>query len=189
MIHDRHTASDIVVKLNTVTSNSNGEPVSQSKEYSKSYRNEGRYHWDVSVGMPVRSIKEIEFSSENGTVTAKKKEKQNAYGFLNLFPRAVDLQGKSFLTSPHFVLGVPISGKPLDRPVIGIGTGLYTKQFKLNFFAGVAFNRIREPRALAAGDSATANQLENDLRTRRVTKFVFGINFPVRQFIAAVKGK
>ena len=188
MIQVRHMASDVIVKLNAVTSNSNGEQISQSKEHMKSYLNEGRYHWDVSVGMPVRSIKEIEFSSENGTVTAKKKEKQNAYGFLNLYPRAVDLHGNSFLTSPHLVLGVPISGKPLDRPMIGVGTGIYRTQFKINFFAGVAFNRIREPRVLGVGDSATSNQLESDLQSRRVRKFVFGINFPVKQFIEAVKG-
>lgn len=184
----RHAASDMIVKLNTVTANDNGQQISQSKEYSKSYLNEGRYHWDVSLGMPVTSIKELSFSADGGVVTAKKKERQNAYGFLNLFPRAVDLNGKSYLTSPHFVLGVPISGKPLDRPIVGVGTGLYTEQFKVNFFAGVAFNKVREPRTLAAGQAATEGQLESDLQTRRVRKFVFGINFPVKQFIDAVKG-
>jgi hypothetical protein len=184
----RHTASDMVVKLNTVTATSGGDPISQSKEYSKKYLNEGRYHWDVSIGMPLKGIKELEFSAENGVVTAKKTERQNAYGFLNLFPRAVNLNGKSYLTSPHFVLGVPISGKPLDRPLVGVGTGFYTQQFKVNFFAGIAFNKVREPRTLAAGQAATEGQLESDLETRRVRKFVFGINFPVKQFIDAIKG-
>lgn len=187
MLLVRYRASDMVVKLNTVTANEDGRLISQSKEDSKQYLNEGRYHWDVSVGMPVKSIKQLEFSSENGIVTAKKKEKQNAYAFLNLFPLAVDLNGKSYLTSPHFVIGVPISGKPLDRPIVGVGTGLYTKQFKMNFFAGIVFNKVREPRTLGAGQAATTGQLESDLQTRRVRKFVFGINFPVRQFIEAVK--
>lgn len=184
----RHTASDVVVKLNTVTAGDNGDQVSQSKEHSKTYLNEGRYHWDVSIGMPVKGIKELEFSAENGVVTAKEKERQNAYGFLNLYPWAVDLHGKSYLTKLHAVLGVPISGKPLDRPVVGLGTGFYTEQFKINFFAGVAFNKVREPRTLAAGQAATGAQLESDIETRRVRKFVFGINFPVKQFIDAVKG-
>ena len=188
LMRPRHLPSDVIVKLNTVTANNEGQHISQSKEYSNSYVNEGRYHWDVSVGMPVVSIKELEFSSENGVVTAKKKERQNAYGFLNIFPRAVDLNGKSFLTSPHLVLGVPISGKPLDRPVVALGTGLYTKLLKINFFAGVAFNRVREPKTLGAGQAATTGELEADLESRRVKKFVFGINFPVRQFIEAVKG-
>lgn len=193
IVQFKHMASDMVVKLNTVTVSNSGQPVAQSKDYSNSYLNEGRYHWDVSFGLPVKSIKELEFStstdSKGSVVSVKKKERQNAYGFLNIFPKAVNLSGKSFLTSPHFLFGVPISGKPLDRPIIGIGTGLYTEKFKMNFFAGVAFNRVREPRTLKAGDAATANQLEEDLQTRRVRKFVFGINFPVRQFIDALKGK
>jgi hypothetical protein len=86
------------------------------------------------------------------------------------------------------VLGVPISGKPLDRPVVALGTGLYTKLLKVNFFAGVAFNRVREPRTLSAGEAATTGELEADLQSRRVKKFVFGINFPIRQFLDALKG-
>jgi hypothetical protein len=184
----RHTASDVIVKLNTVTTGGTGEPVSQSKEDEKRYLNEGRYHWDVSVGMPVKAFKELEFSSEDGIITAKKVDRQNAYGFLNLYPRAVDLHGKSYLTSFHGVLGVPISGKPLDRPLIGLGTGFYTEKFKINFFAGVSFNKVREPRTLAAGEDATESELQSDIQTRRIRKFVFGINFPVKQFIDAVKG-
>lgn len=193
MMQFRYIASDMVVKLNTVTSNDGGNQVGQSKEYSKSYVNEGRYHWDVSFGLPVKSIKELEFSTEaNGSgsvVTVRKKERQNAYGFLNVFPKAVDLSGRSYLTSPHFVFGVPISGKPLDRPIVGIGTGLYTDKLKVNFFAGIAFNKVREPRTLTVGEAATTNQLENDLQSRRVKKFVFGVNFPVKQFIKAIKGQ
>lgn len=184
----RYQASDVIVKLNTVTGGGSGEPVSQSKDDEKQYLNEGRYHWDVSVGMPVKAFKELEFSSEDGIVTAKKVDRQNAYGFLNLYPQAVDLHGKSYFTTLHAVLGVPISGKPLDRPLIGLGTGFYTKLFKMNFFAGVSFNKIREPRTLAEGEAATESQLQSDIQTRRVKKFVFGINFPIKQFIDAVKG-
>jgi hypothetical protein len=184
----RHMASNIVVNLNAVTANDIGQPISQSKEHSNSYLNEGRYYWDVSLGLPVNSIKELEFSAESGVITARKKDRQNAYAFLNLFPRAVDLSGKSYLTSPHFVFGVPLSSKPLDRPIVGVGTGLYTEQFKINFFAGVAFNKVSEPKTLSAGQAASAGQLENDLETRRVAKFVFGVNFPVKQFIDAIKG-
>lgn len=190
----KYLASQMVVKVNTVTSDPvSGQQVEQSKEYSKSYENEGRYHWDVSIGLPVKGIKELEFTVDNnGTnsiVSTRKKERQNAYGFLNLFPWAVDLKGDSFLTSPHFLLGVPISGKPLDRPIIGVGTGIYKDMFKINLFAGAVFNRVREPRTLQVGEQATPGQLENDLRTRRVTKFVFGINFPLRTIFSDLGGK
>jgi hypothetical protein len=189
----KYLASDMIVKVNTITSDASGQQVEQSKEYTKEYDNEGRYYWDVSVGMPVKSIKELEFTVEsNGSstvVSTKKKERQNAYAFLNLFPKAVDLKGDSFLTSFHFLLGVPITGKPLDRPMIGVGTGIYKDMLKLNLFAGLVFNRVREPKTLQVGDNSTPFQLENDLRSRRVTKFIFGVNFPIRQILSSIRAK
>jgi hypothetical protein len=83
----------------------------------------------------------------------------------------------------------PISGKPLDRPMIGLGIGSYKTGFKFNLFAGAVFNRVREPRTLAAGQAATTGQLEADLQTRRVTKFIFGFNIPVKQFKDALTPK
>lgn len=185
----RYSASDLIVQVNAVTPDADLQIKEQNKDYSKKYDNEGRYLWDVSVGMPVTSIKELEYKVDNSVVSVKQVDRQNAYGFLNIFPRPVDLEANSFLTKPHLVLGVPISGKPLDRPIVALGTGIYRDFFKINFFAGVAFNKVREPRTLQVGDPATENQLETDIRTHRQPKFVFGINFPVRQFIEAIKKK
>ncbi|HEX8355375.1 MAG TPA: Ig domain-containing protein, partial [Pyrinomonadaceae bacterium] len=163
----------------------------QQKAYEKVYDNEGRYHWDVSVGLPVKGFKEVKYDAENGQVTAREVNRQNAYGFLNLFfnPRGVDTKGEEFIKTPHLVLGVPISGKPLDSPMVGLGMGVYKTNFKFNLFAGVVFNRVREPRTLAAGETATPAQLEGDLQTRRVTKFIFGFNIPVKQFKEALTPK
>jgi hypothetical protein len=163
----------------------------QPKSYEKVYDNEGRYHWDVSVGLPLKGIKEVKYDAENGQVTAREVNRQNAYGFLNLFlnPRGVDTKGEEFIKTPHLVLGVPISGKPLDRPMVGLGMGFYKTSFKFNVFAGAVFNRVREPRTLAAGQIATPAQLEGDLQTRRVTKFIFGFNIPVKQFKDALSPK
>jgi len=187
----RYSASDMIVQVNAVTPTSDIQVNQQNKDYSNKFVNEGRYWWDISVGMPANSIKELEYTvdttGQNNVVSVKKKERQNAYGFLNLFPMKVDLQANSFLTKPHFVLGVPISGKPLDRPIVGVGTGVYRDFFKINFFAGVAFNKVRQPSTLQVGSQSTEGELEADLRTKRQAKFVFGINFPVRQFVTALK--
>ncbi len=163
----------------------------QPKNYSKVYDNEGRYHWDVSAGIPVKSFKEVTYDVENQQVTAKEITRQNAYGFLNIFlnPRGVDTKGDQFYKTPHLILGVPISGKPLDRPVVGLGIGFYKPQVKFNLFAGIVFNRVREPQTLGNGMTATAAQLQSDLRTRRVRKFVFGINLPIKQFKDALSKK
>lgn len=42
-------------------------------------------------------------------------------------------------------------------------------------------------RTTGEGSAATAGQLEADLRTRRVRKFVFGINLPVSRLKDAIK--
>ncbi len=182
----RYAASDMLVKVNTITSNDS--QVEQSKDYSKKYLNEGRYHWDVSVGVPLKSIREVEFKTDaNNRVTTAAKERESVYGFLNIFPKKVDLLSESFLTLPHFVFGVPLASKPLHHPFAGLGYGIYKTPIKFNLFAGVVFNRERVPQTLAVGSPATSDQLDSDLRTRWVRKFMFGINFPISQIKDALK--
>jgi hypothetical protein len=186
----KYTASELLVKVNAVTSTANGEPVEQSKEYSMKYTDEGRYHWDVSIGLPVKTLRELTFVSDatNGNrIATSAKERQDVYGFFNYFPKAVDLKGEHFLTWPHFLLGVPLAGKPLQRPILGIGTGMYKAPIKFNIFAGVVFIRERVPTTLNVGQQASQTQLDNDLHTRWVRKFTFGINFPIGQIKQAIK--
>jgi hypothetical protein len=150
---------------------------------SEVYDDEGRYYWDVSLGMPVQGVKELQYKADDGVVRPRELKRENAYGFLNIFPTKVDVKGDDFLRWPHLVMGVPISGKPLDRPVIALGAGIGKKKFFVfDAFAGVVFNRVREPSTLSAGDAATENELQSDLRSRRVRKFIFGVNFPVSIF-------
>jgi hypothetical protein len=185
----KYTASDLVVKVNAVSSSASGRPVEQSKEHSKTYDNEGKYHWDVSVGLPVQSVRELRFKSDGNRVFAESKEKQSIYGFLNIYPKAVDLKSDKFFTVPHFVLGVPLASKPLHRPFVGVGTGLFKMPIKFNLFAGIVFIRERVPRTLGEGAAATTGQLEADLHTRWVRKAMFGINLPVSQIKDAIKSK
>ena len=180
--------SDIAVASEIIIRNAQSEAVQQPKTYSKTYDNEGKYWWDVSIGVPLKEVKEVQFNSEGGTVTAKEVTRQNAYGFLNIFFWKQDLTGDSFLTAPHLVLGVPISKKPLDRPVVGLGYGIRKFSIKFDFYAGVVFNRVREPRTLTPGEAATEGQLEADFQTKRVRKFVFGVNLPLRQVKEALTG-
>jgi len=173
--------SDMVVSGSVAV---NGE---QAKEFTRTYDNEGRYRWDVSIGLPVKTFKELQFNSDGGRVTTAKKDRQNAYGFLNIFPVPVDTKGEAFLTIPHGIVGLPLASKPLHHPFLGIGTGVFKSPIKFNVFAGVIFHRERVPRTLAEGAAATPDQLEGDLRTRWVRKFTFGVNFPIGQIKDALK--
>ena len=69
--------------------------------------------------------------------------------------------------------------------MVGLGIGFYKTSLKFNLFAGAVFNRVREPQTLGAGQTATGAELEADMRTKRVTKFIFGFNIPVGQFMKA----
>jgi hypothetical protein len=200
MLNVQDLPSDLIVQSNFVfvddrsrvaKEGDDSKQTQQPQSYSKTYDNEGRYHWDVSVGIPLKSFKEVTYDVENQQVTAKTINRQNAYGFLNLFlnPNGVDTKGAEFYKTPHLMLGVPISGKPLDRPVVGLGIGFFKPKVKFNLFAGVVFNRVSEPQTLANGQTATQAQLQADLRTRRIRKFVFGINLPIKQFKDALSKK
>jgi len=188
----KYHASEILVKLSAIPTQSGGAPAEQSKESSLKFVNEGKYHWDVSVGLPVKTLRELTFVSDatNGNrISASAKERQDVYGFFNFFPVKVDLKGDHWLTAPHFLFGVPLASKPLHRPIAGIGTGMYKGPVKFNIFAGVVFIRERVPTALSVGQTASQTQLDNDLHTRWVRKFTFGINFPVSQITSAIKSK
>ncbi|HSS22244.1 MAG TPA: hypothetical protein VLL54_19390 [Pyrinomonadaceae bacterium] len=185
MILVRYSASDMLVKVNAITADD--APVEQAKDYSKKYLNEGRYHWDISLGLPIKSVKELEYKSEGNQVTTAAKERQSVYGFVNVFFKKVDLSGEDFLTPPHFVFGLPLATKPLHHPFAGLGYGVYKTPVKFNLFAGIVFNRERVPTNLNVGDAATSSQLESDLHTRWVRKFMFGINFPMSQIKDAIK--
>jgi len=159
----------------------------QSQVLTRTYDNEGRYHWDVSVGVPVKTIRELQFSSDGNKVTATGKDRQNVYGFLNIYPWAVDVKDAKALTPPHFVFGVPLASKPLHHPFAGIGIGVYKAPIKFNVFGGIVFNRELVPSTLTVGSTATPSQLESDLHPRWVRKFLWGINFPVGQIKDAIK--
>lgn len=160
----------------------------QPTEFTKTYVNESRHLWDISVGLPAKSLKEVQYVAADNTIRTKEVSRTNAYGFLNIFPYPTDLTDKRFPWYPHFVFGVPISGKPLDRPIAGIAKGFNIKSFKFDMFVGGVFNKVSEPRTLGVGETATQSELESDLRTKRVTKLAFGFNIPVSVFKKAIAG-
>ncbi|HZI88691.1 MAG TPA: hypothetical protein VFD48_17800 [Pyrinomonadaceae bacterium] len=159
----------------------------QTQVLTRTYDNEGRYHWDVSLGVPIKTIRELQFVSDGNKVTTSAKDRQDVYGFLNIYPWKVDVKDEKALTPPHFLVGVPLASKPLHHPLIGIGFGIYKAPIKFNIFGGVVFNRELVPRTLTSGSNATPAELEADLHPRWVRKFSWGINFPISQIKDALK--
>ena len=169
-----------------------GDKQSQdAQSFAKTYTNEGRSLWDVSVGFQLKATKELQYNADDGIVRTKNADRQNAFGMLNFYPWKVDVRGDehNLLRTTHFFVGVPISGKPLDNPIAGMGWGIYKTPLKVNFFAGITFTRVRDPNSLGAGQKATQSQLQSDFREHRVHKFIFGVDFPISQIKDALKKK
>ena len=153
------------------------------------FDNEGRYLWDVSIGIPVHKIKEVQYSSSAGTVEAKQVEKQNAYAMFNLMPWPVDIKDPKSNLVPRILLGFPLGGDPWSKLFAGCGIGLPKYMAGSQFFAGVVFNRVSMPSTLTAGASASEAELQNNSRLQMEKKLVVGINVPVKSIMDKLLNK
>ena len=180
----KYRTSDITVKLIQLIDQGLGQ-VEKNQISAQTYDNEGRTRFDISLGVPVTKVKELQFDASDNTVRSKNTDRQHVYAFLNIFLKPVDTKGVTVNSFPHFMVGVPISGKPLDSPFVGMGYGFN----KIQVFTGVVINRERRPSTLITGDMATQNQLESDLKNVYKPKFMVGLNFPLKQIIDALSSK
>jgi hypothetical protein len=148
------------------------------------FNDEQLYWWDASVGIPVHKIKDLQYSESDNTVVASQVDKQSAYAMFNLMLHPVDLSNPKSNVWPRLLVGFPLSSSPWDSLFAGGGIGIPWKPVQnFQFFAGVAFNRGKQPTTLNAGSSATNAQLQNDLQVKTTPKFTFGINVPVKSVL------
>lgn len=180
----KYRTSDITVKMIQLIDQGLGE-IEKNQISAQTYDNEGRTRFDISLGVPVTKVKELEFDASDNTVRSKNTDKQHLYAFMNIFVKPVDTKGVTVNSFPHFMVGVPITGKPLDSPFVGIGYGFN----KIQIFTGVVINREKRPSTLMMGDMATQNQLESDFKYVYKPKFMVGLNFPLKQIIDALSSK
>jgi len=100
----------------------------------------------------------------------------------------VDLSNPRDNWWPRILVGFPLASSPWDKLFAGGAIGLPLKPFNnFQFFAGATFIRTTRPATLAAGESATNAQLQNDLKAKTTPKFTFGINVPVKSVIDKLK--
>jgi hypothetical protein len=145
--------------------------------------NEGRYWWDASIGIPVHKIKDVQYSSSEGTVEAKQVDKQSAYAMFNVMAWPVDIKNPKSSLVPRLLLGFPLSSSPWDSLFVGGGVGIPKIMLGNQFFAGVVFNRVSKPQTLAAGAAASPAELANDSRLQTEKKLMIGINVPVKSVL------
>lgn len=152
---------------------------------AQKFDNEGLYFVDFSVGVPVRKVSQLSFDSTNGLVTAKEVDKTSIMAFLNLYARPVDIKRTGYDMVPHFVGGVAIAKKPLDKIFVGAGFGPVVA----NFYIGALFVKQQQLSNLAPGAAATPGQVGNDIRHRYKAQVGFGLNLPVGAIVEKLKKK
>ena len=149
------------------------------------FDNEGKYLVDFSVGVPVRKMSELEFTSTNNTVTANEIDKTKLFAFVNVYPIPVDIKSSSPHLIPHFVGGVALEKQPLHKIFVGAGFGPVVA----NFYIGALFVKQQELQTLNPGDPASPDQVGADKRRRFKPQVAFGLNLPVGAIVEKLKGK
>lgn len=138
--------------------------------HAVTFDNEGKYFWDVTVGVPVNKMSLLEYSDANGAFAPKVVNKQSVYGMVNLYPWPVDIKsGTARWLMPRAVIGLGLTGRPGDNFLLGGAWGLP----QLQFFVGSGFATHRELKA--GSDPANGSNYTQKYSSR----LTYGINIPV----------
>ena len=173
-----HRPSDMTIEPNYTTA----AGVTKLGDAQK-FDNEGKYRLDFSVGVPVRKISQLSFDSTNGLVTAKEVDKTDIMAFVNIHPIPIDIKRTGYNKIPHFLGGVAIANKPLDKIFVGAGFGPVVA----NFYVGALFVKQDALTSLSPGDAATPGQVSNDVRRRYKAQVGFGLNLPIGAIVEKLK--
>lgn len=146
----------------------------------QTYDNEGLYYWDVSLGIPISSVTQLDFETSGGQVFAKQVDSAQLLALANVFIRPVDTKNVKFQLVPSPIVGLALSKKPLTKVLVGLSIGLN----KVQVFGGRQWTEVKKAPvagAAAADAAAGGTQYQQD--------WVAGINVPVRQVIDFLKAK
>lgn len=137
---------------------------------TKTFDDEGRYFWDVSVGLPLKSVTDVNLDSTDPALLPKSIDRQNLFAVLNIFFVPVDTKDVQRRLIPHLVVGVAIAKRPLDKVLVGGSVGLSFAEV----FAGWRWDRT--PRT----DPSSATGTTIDASSPYARSVVVGLNVPVR---------
>ncbi len=151
----------------------------------KTFDNEGRYHVDFSVGVAIKQIRNISYTSSSNTLVPTSIDKNSIFAFVNYYPKPFDIKSSGLSKYPHVVAGFGIVSKPLQKAFIGAGFG----PIFANFYAGVLLNTKRLPVQSGCGHTPTAAEAAGTLTNKTCPEFGFGLNVQVGSVLDALKSK
>lgn len=156
------------------------------------FDSEGDHIWDVSIGIPIKRVEELQYDQTNNIIQSRQVDKSSILALGNLYLRPIDLRkiGKQF--SPALAFGVGLQGKFRDRVFAGVTTNLppiksvpFTQSGWFQLFrpwVGVMFLNTSRPAVNPAPGSPT-------LVEKTVRKLGYGLNIPVMSVIQKLTSK
>jgi hypothetical protein len=146
---------------------------------NQTFNNEGLYRFDFSAGVPLKSVKQLQYDSTGGAVTPTTVDKYTVFGLFDYFFKPVDISTDYKITQPYLVTGLGLTGKPWERTLIGLGFGYG----KISGFIGANWNRTQTGVMTQNGVSTPIRQWDPH------PKLVFGVNLTARQLASFLKPK
>jgi hypothetical protein len=146
--------------------------------------NEGKYHTDFSVAVPILKITDFTYTDTSGTLAPASYNKQRLLAAFDFHPWAVDLKGSGFDIHPYLLTGVGLGSQPLQRTFFAVGWG----PAYANFYAGVLLNSRHVPSGTSCGQSPPAAAPAGaKVGVQSCAQFTFGINMGVGAVVNAMK--
>lgn len=150
---------------------------------AKKFDNEGKYHTDFSVAVPITKITDLTYASTSNSLAPAQITKQRLLAVFDFHPWAFDVKGSGFSPYPYLVTGVGLGSQPLQRALFG---GAWGPAYA-NFYAGLLLNTQHLPAGGSCGKTPTAAQLQGTIGTKTCKEFSFGLNVGVGSVLDAIK--
>lgn len=153
---------------------------------SHTFDDEGLYHFDFSVAVPIRKISEISYVESSNTLVPAKVDKQTTFGVIDYYFKPVDIKGSGWSLYPHALAGVAINSHPLKRILIGGGYG----PLLAHFYMGLVLSTQSLPAGTSCGKVPTVQQLAaGGLHNRICPGISMGLNVSAGAVLESLKGK
>jgi hypothetical protein len=149
-------------------------PIQEDKQLdSRTFDNEGRYFWDISAALPIRSLKETTYDQTAQSFAPKTVDRQSLYAVFNIYPVKMDTKSTgNWRLTPALLIGAGIQKRPFDRVLFAGALGIG----RIQFFVGTAMTKKQIPKPDGTlGEPAYR------------TNLTYGLNVPLRQVLDKLK--
>jgi hypothetical protein len=152
----------------------------------QAFDNEGKYHIDFSVGVPIVKLSDLRYVSASNTLVPATVTREKLFGLFNYYFQPVDIKASGLSWWPHAVAGVALGSRPLQKSLIGVGWG----PTLANFYFGLLLNTQPMPQGSACGDTLPSSLPSGTvLKNKTCPQFGFGLNISAGSILDSLTKK